>query len=144
MDVLLTGESYRLATSPSPCSPADPVHIVLRVLWKVVVDHMRYTFDMEPPARDIRGHKYRQSTIPEPGEHLHTLFLRQVSGYGSSCKTIRLENDLKPVGCNPCVAEYEIPASGLTSEDSEKNTKFFGIADMINLLFSLFHCDALR
>ena len=93
MDVFLAGKAYSLAPGAGPCCPADPVHIVLRVLGEVVVDHVRHSIYMESPARHISCHKDRQRTVPEPGEHLHPFPLVKVSGNSSGRETIGVQDD---------------------------------------------------
>ena len=120
------------------------MHIVLRVLGKIIVDYMRHSIDMDAPARHIRRRKYGQRTVLEPGKHPHPLLLVKVSGNSGGCKTVGGQIYFKPFRHGLGIAKEEVPTFRLTPEESEQKAELLGLADMVYLLFNSLHRYLLR
>ena len=65
--------------SPSTAGAADPVHVGLRVVRDVVVQHVRNTFHVEASSGDVGGHQNVDTAVFERSDSPFTLGLGDIA-----------------------------------------------------------------
>ena len=65
-----------------PARPSDPVDVILRKNGRVVINNMRYPFDVDAAGRKVGGHQHLIFAALEAFEGLMALGLRAVRMYG--------------------------------------------------------------
>ena len=76
-----------------PARPTNPVHIILRIFWKRVVDHVADTVDMDTSSRDIGRHQNPGPTLLETVECLCPLPLRDLAAQQGRVDSILNKSD---------------------------------------------------
>ena len=86
--------AYRMRTPRA----ADPVDIILRVHWKVVVHHMRDAIHIDASRRDVRRHQHAYCSRLEILQGAQSLILRAVRMNRSGLDPAALEPARNAVG----------------------------------------------
>ena len=107
LDVLLAAEADRIARRARPRGAPDAVHVVLRVLRHVVVEHVAYVRDVQAARRDVGRDERGQLAVVELAQHAHALALRHVARHRRGHDAVRAQQAFEPLGEALGVDEYE-------------------------------------
>src|SRR5690606_33245387 len=72
-------QRYRLAAATGAAGTADTVHVVLRDVRQLEVDHMRQLVDVQPAGSDVSGNQYADPVCLEVGQRLGACALALVT-----------------------------------------------------------------
>jgi hypothetical protein len=96
--LLVVAQRDRLARHARPARAADAMHVGLRLVWQLVVDHVRDVVDVDAAGRNVGGDEHRRMLRLEGGERLLTLVLALVAMNCRRTDASLLEIPLELVG----------------------------------------------
>ncbi len=99
--------------APPARGAANPVHVVLRHVRQIEIDHVRQLFDVEPPCRNLGRNQRGDPTGLEIGQGALARALTFVAMDGGGANAATLELLRQPIGAALRAREHEhlLPAA---------------------------------
>src|SRR5436309_4716251 len=85
------GKAERVSDGLGASGPPNPMHVILRMLGKIIVHDVRYAVHIDAACRDISGHQNADRAALEIFERAQALVLRTVGVQCGRANALLLE-----------------------------------------------------
>ncbi len=130
-DIRFVGQGDGLSRGPRSGGPADPMDVVLGILWNIVVDHMAHPLDMETAGGDICRHQNRKLPLFKGLDHFEPYSLVNIAGDRAAVVAVEGQPVGERLGTPLGIGEDQNPFPPLPFQEPQKQGKLFFSRHMV-------------